>query len=324
MKITLSRLAAICPTVLIALAVFPRVVLAQDYPSHAIHIIVPYGAAGSTDFVSRLYAKDLAEQLGQSVIIDNRPGASTNIGSEVAASAPPDGYTLLITDGAYRWNSVFGPVPPFNPSTALLPIAMIAKMPFVIAASPKKKFSTLKELIADARAAPGKYTISSASVRIFVELLNSKAKMELLHIPYKGGAQAISDAISGQVDMVYAALPALWPFIQSGQLKPLGVTSLKRSAAIPDVPTVAETGVDYDISIQYVVYAPAGTPAAIRDRLAAATEKIVAQKEFAQRLLAVGSETGPSTAAQLTDANRRELVMWQQVAKQLPDLVETK
>ena len=117
MKITLSRLAAICSAVLTSrLPSFHAWSLAQNYPSHVIRIIVPFAAGGSTDFVSRLYAKDLAEQLGQSAIIDNHPGASTNIGSEIAASAPPDGYTLLITDGAYRWNSVFGPVPPFNPA----------------------------------------------------------------------------------------------------------------------------------------------------------------------------------------------------------------
>ncbi|UHL65453.1 tripartite tricarboxylate transporter substrate binding protein [Paralcaligenes sp. KSB-10] len=321
MNIHFSRLAAIIAMTLVC-GLKPA--LAESYPTRTIHIIIPYSPGGSTDFVSRLFAKNLSERLGQAVIVENRPGASTNIGSDAAAKAAPDGYTLLISDGAHIWNSVFGPKPPFNPLSALLPVSLIAQMPFVVAANPKIKFPTIKELIAAAKAAPGKFTISSASVRIFVELMNARAGMKLLHIPYKGGALAASDAIAGQVDMVFAALPALLPFIQSGKLKPLGVTSLKRSAALPSVPTLAEIGVNYDISIRYILYAPAGTPVSIQNRLAQATREIIQQKDFSQRLLAVGGEVAPSRPDELSAQIRRDLTMWQQVAKQLPDLVEIK
>jgi tripartite-type tricarboxylate transporter receptor subunit TctC len=298
--------------------------LAQSYPAKALRIVVPYAAGGSTDFTSRLFAKRLADELGKSVVVDNRPGAATNVGSEIAAKAPPDGYTLLISDGAHMWNAAFGPAPPFDPVSGLVPIALIAQMPFVVAANPKFPLNDIKELIAAAHTDPGKYTIASASVRVFVELMNSRANMKLLHVPYKGGALATSDAIGGQVDMVFAALPALNASLQGGKLKPLGVTSMKRSAALPSVPTLQEAGVDYDISIEYVLYAPAGTPSAIVDRLSRATNKIVAQQDFAQRLLTVGGETGPSTAAALMQRQQREVALWHDIAEKMPQLVELK
>jgi tripartite-type tricarboxylate transporter receptor subunit TctC len=295
---------------------------AEGYPAKPVRIVVPYAAGGSTDFVSRLFAKRLSDQLGQAVVVENRPGAATNVGSDVVAKAAPDGSTLLISDGAHTWNAAFGPAPPFDPVAALVPIALIAQMPFVVAANPKFAFNDIKELVGAARAAPGKYTIASASVRVFVELMNSRASMKLLHVPYKGGALATGDAIGGQVDMVFAALPALSGALKGGKLKPLGVTSSKRSAALPAVPTLQEAGVDYDISIQYVLYAPAGTPAPIVERLAQATQKIVAEPDFVQRLLTVGGETAPSTPAALLQSQQHEVATWREIAQKMPELVE--
>lgn len=318
MNTYLNRLAGII-VMTIATSLSPAI--AQDYPTRLIHLIVPYSAGGSTDFVARLYAKKLSERLGQAVVVDNRPGASTNIGSDVVARSTPDGYTLLFSDGAYIWNSVFGPVPPFDALTGLIPVGLVANTPFVVAANPKTKFSTMKGLIAAAKLAPGKYTISSASLRTFVELMNSRAGMKLLHIPYKGGAAATTDAIAGQVNLVYAALPVLLPFIQSGKLKPLAVTSLKRSPALASVPSLSELGVDYDISIQYVVFVPAKTSALIQARLAQATEKVTSDKDFSKKLLVAGSEAVTMPPDELRAKVRRELTMWRQVAKDLPDLV---
>ncbi|MBV6303783.1 hypothetical protein KVP10_02730 [Candidimonas humi] len=295
---------------------------AAGYPDHPIHLYVPYGAGGSTDFVARLYAKKLAEQLHQNVIVENRPGAATNIGSDAAAKASPDGYTVLLSDGAHIWNSVFGPAPSFSPLKALVPIVRVASTPFVVAANPKAPFATAKDLLAAAKAQPGKYTISSASLRLFVELLNSRAGIKLLHIPYKGGALATSDAIAGQVNMVYAALPVLLPFIHSGKLRALAVTSRHRSTALPDVPSFAELGIDYDISIHYTIYAPAGVPAAVRQKLIQATQAISQEKDFRARLLASGTEADSNHPEQLEAEARRDLAMWQQVAKERPDLVE--
>lgn len=294
---------------------------AAEYPNRAVHLVVPYAPGGSTDFVARLYAKQLSEQLHQPVIIDNRPGASTNIGSEAVARSEPDGYTLLISDGAHVWNSVFGPAPSFSPLSALIPVVRVTSTPFVVAANPKTEFSTARELIAAAKAHPGKYTISSANVRVFVELLNSRAHIKLLHVPYKGGALAASDAIAGQVDMVYAGLPVLLPFIQSGKLKALAVTSTKRSTALPKVPTIAELGINYEINIRYTVYAPAGIPRAVQDKLIKATQKVTAQKDFKARLLAAGIEADSAHPEKLEEQAREELAMWKQVAKDRPDLV---
>lgn len=315
-----ARLFAMCT---IALTTVSGGANAAEYPNRPVHLVAPYAPGGSTDFVARLYAKNLTEQLHQPVIVENRPGASTNIGSEAVAKADPDGYTLLISDGAHIWNSAFGPVPAFSPLSALIPVVRVTSTPFVVAANPKTEFSTARALIAAAKAHPGKYTISSANVRVFVELLNSRAGIKLLHIPYKGGALATSDAIAGQVDMVYAGLPVLLPFIQSGKLKALAVTSSKRSAALPEVPTISELGIDYEINIRYTIYAPAGTPRAVQDRLIKATQKITAQKDFQARLLAAGIEADSAHPEKLQAQARQELAMWKQLAKERPDLVET-
>jgi tripartite-type tricarboxylate transporter receptor subunit TctC len=296
---------------------------AQDTSSKPVRIVVPYSAGGSTDFVSRLFAKRLSDRLGQPVLVENHPGAATNLGSDVVAKAAPDGTTLLISDGAHAWNAAFGPVPPFDPVTALVPVALITQVPFVVAANPKFRIKDARDLIAAARSSPGKYTIASASLRTFVELMNARADMKLLHVPYKGGAGALADTIGGQVDMVFAALPVLYGSIQSGKLKVLSVTSRKRSKALPAVPTLQEAGVDYDVSARYVLYAPAGTPPATIERLAQVAEKVVAEPDFVQRMLSVGGETGPSTPAGLLQEQQHEVAMWRDVAQKMPELVET-
>jgi tripartite-type tricarboxylate transporter receptor subunit TctC len=316
----LRRLTAVLTT---ALVLCLQPVSAAEYPSKPIHIVVPYGAGGSTDFVSRLFAKRLSEQLGQPVLVENHPGAATNVGSDFVAKAVPDGYTLLISDGAHTWNAAFGPVPSFDAAAGLTPVSLIGQVPFVVAANPKFGMNDVKDLIAAARAAPGKYTIGSAALRVFVEVMNARAHMKLLHVPYKGGAAATADTIGGQVDTVFAALPVLYPLIRSGKLKPLGVTSAKRSAALPTVPTLQEAGIEYDVSARYVLYAPGGTPPAVVERLSQASQKIVSQPEFARQLLTVGGETGSSTPAALQQEQEREVAMWRDVAHKMPELVET-
>lgn len=317
-----SPMVRLAMTVAAALALHLQPAAAQDPAGRPLRVVVPYSAGGSTDFVARLFARKLAERLGQPVLVENHPGAATNLGSDLVAKAAPDGSTLLVSDGAHAWNAAFGPVPPFDPAAALVPVALIAQVPFVVAANPRFGIADVKELIAAARSRPGKYTIASASLRTFVELMNARSDMKLLHVPYKGGAGATADTIGGQVDMVFAALPVLYGSIRSGKLKPLGVTSRRRSTALPKVPTLQEAGVDYDISARYVLYAPAGTPAAVVDRLAQAARGIVAEPEFAQRLLTVGGETGPSTPAGLLQEQQRAVAMWREVARTMPELVD--
>ncbi len=295
---------------------------AQDrYPSQPIRIVVPYPAGGSTDLIARQLAEQLGKELGQTVVIDNRPGGGTNIGAETVARTKPDGYTLLFANNSQVLNPHFGPVPSFELS-ALQPISLVSRVAFVVAANPKTPFNTGAELLAAAKAAPGKLTVSSAQLDLYVELLNRKAEISLLHVPYKGGAPATTDAISGQVNMVFALTPVLLPHIQAGRLKALAVTTGKRLNALPDVPTLTELGVDYDISIWYGLMAPAGTPKAIIDRLAAATQKIMSSPDMMARNRAGGSEPAWSTPEEFQAQLRRESAFWQQTARAMPHLVQ--
>lgn len=310
--------------VLLAVATsYPGPAAAQNYPDQPVRLVVPYPPGGSTDLIARLYAEKLSKELGQAVIVDNRPGAATNIGSEAVARAKPDGYTILFGGDGPTINSVFGPSPSFDPLTAFAPISLITRVPFVIAANPKAPFSNIKEFLAAARSVPGKYSISSAQLNLYVELLKNRAGVHLLHIPYKGGAQAATDAIAGQVDSVYALVPVLLPHIQAGKLKPLGITSSKRLEALPATPTLVENGVDYDITIWYGLLAPAGTPNSIVNRLAAATQSIVAKPDFVQKLSVVGAVATSSQPAELSAQMGAEKAAWQTAARTIPGLLQS-
>ena len=304
---------------IIAAGIAPAV--AQEYPTQPLRIVIPYPPAGSTDFVARHFANLLAKELGQSVVVDNRPGAATNIGAEAVAKARPDGYTLLFGSNGLTANPIFGPMPPFDPKSAFDPISLIARVPFIVAANKNFAFSTPQELIAAAKAAPGKFTVSSAQLDLYVEWLKNRAGINLLHIPYKGGAPATTDAISGQVDMVYALVPVILPHLQGGRLKAIGVTSTQRIAALPAVPTFVESGVGYDISAWYGLLAPAGTPKAVVNRLALATQKIVADPEFVKKMNPNGVVAISNTPEEFRAFLIGEVALWQQIAKDMPNLV---
>lgn len=308
-----------CPALLAG--AFAAGALAQDrWPSQPVKVVVPYPAGGSTDLVARLVGEQLGRELGQPVVIENRPGGGTNIAAESVARAKPDGYTLLFANNAQVLNNYFGPTPSFELS-ALDPVSLVAHVAFIVAANPRTPFNTGAELLAAARAAPGKLTISSAQLDLYVELLNSKAGISLMHIPYKGGAAATTDAISGQVNMVFALVPVLQPHIQAGKLKALAVTSPKRLPSLPEVPTLKELGVDYDFTIWYGLMAPAGTPKAVVDRLAAATHKVLAQPELGARIRNGGAEPAWSKPEEFQAQLKRDAAFWQQTAKAMPHLV---
>lgn len=308
-----------CPALLAG--AFAAGALAQDrWPSQPVKVVVPYPAGGSTDLVARLVGEQLGRELGQPVVIENRPGGGTNIAAESVARAKPDGYTLLFANNAQVLNNYFGPTPSFELS-ALDPVSLVAHVAFIVAANPRTPFNTGAELLAAARAAPGKLTISSAQLDLYVELLNSKAGISLMHIPYKGGAAATTDAISGQVNMVFALVPVLQPHIQAGKLKALAVTSPKRLPSLPEVPTLNDLGVDYDFTIWYGLMAPAGTPKAVVDRLAAATHKVLDQPELAARIRNGGAEPAWSKPEEFQAQLKRDAAFWQQTAKAMPHLV---
>ncbi len=294
----------------------------EPWPTQAVKIVVPYAPGGSADAFARLFGEQLARELSQVVIIDNRPGASTNIGAAAVVKARPDGYTLLLGSLQQVLSPVFGPDPGFELLTSFEAVSLLTHLPFVVAAHPAMAFNDARGLVAAARAAPGTLSISSAQLDMFVELLNGKAGIKLLNVPYKGGAPATTDAISGQVNMVYAGVPVLLPHIQAGKLKALAVTTVSRVGSLPDVPTFVESGVDYDIAAWYGLLAPAGTPKPIIERLARASKSVMTRSEMVQKVRALGLEPATSRPDELQQLLRKDLVFWQAVAKSMPNLVQ--
>lgn len=295
---------------------------AQKYPDNPIHLVVPFPPGGSTDLVARQYAKFLSDELDNvSVIVDNRPGASNNIGDEWVGKAKPDGYTLLFAQPNLVLNPIFGPRPSFDVVKALAPVSIIARVPYIVAAGPKAPFSNVKDFIAASKAKPGTYTISSAQLDYYVGLLQSKAQIKLLHVPYKGGAQAMTDTSAGTVDTIMALAPVLMPYVQGGRLKPIAVASDKRIELLPAVPTFAESGVDFDTTIWYGLLVPAQTPASIVKRLAQASHQVAIGSGFAQSLRALGVQPVGSTPAEFAAQMRAEAALGQKTAKENPGLV---
>lgn len=322
MRSTLTR--GMTLVLALLLAATGAVLAAQDYPTQPVRLIVPYPPGGTTDMIARLYADNLGRELGQPVVVDNRPGASTNIGSDAVAKAKPDGHTVLFASGGPTMNSVFGPKPPFDPAQSLEPISLIARVPFMLAANPKAPFGNAREMIAAAKATPDKFSVSSAQLNVYVELLMTQASVKLLHVPYKGGAQAVTDATAGQVDMVFALLPVLLPQVQSGNLKPLGLSSTQRLATVlPGVPTFTESGVDFTIDTWYGLQAPAGTPAPVVERLLQATHRIVSQPAFAEKLAVTGAQAVSSQPAEMRKLMTDQKAMWERLAAKVPALLET-
>jgi tripartite-type tricarboxylate transporter receptor subunit TctC len=296
---------------------------ADTYPNQTVHIVVPFPPGGTTDLIARQYSEYLTRDFGQSVIIDNRPGAATNIGAESVARSKPDGLTLLFGGVNQTINPAMGPFPPFDLFGSLEPVSLVAKVPYILAANPSVPFSNPKELLAAAKAEPGKLTVSSAQLDVYIELLKARAGINLLHVPYKGGAPATADAISGQVNMVFAQVPVLIPQIQGGKLKAIAVTSPKRIASLPNTATLVESGIDYDISGWYGILVPVGTPKAIIERLQGATRKIAATPEFIEKLRLGGATAEASRPAEFKRQLQDELVFWSQIAKAMPGLVNS-
>jgi tripartite-type tricarboxylate transporter receptor subunit TctC len=292
----------------VAASAWSTVARAQGaYPIRPVKMIVPYPPGGSTDILARGFAEQLSRQLGQPVVIDNRPGAQTNIGTEAAARSTPDGYTIYFGTSGLATNPHFGPVPAIDVFKDLSPIGMVASMSFLVAANPAVQASDGASLIALARARPGKVTIASASLETQVLTLNRRARIDLMHVPYKGGAQAAADTMAGHVDTVIALVPVLLPHLQSGKLKPLALCSPRRSASIPNVQTFLEAGVrDAPAPSWFAMFAPAGVPEPILARLASATQAAASAPELVARMTAQGIDMQTSSPAELAETLRRD------------------
>ncbi len=305
----------------IFLALFPTAAQAADaYPSRPIRMIVAYPPGGGTDQVGRVMAEQLTQTLGQQVVVDNRGGATGNIGTELAARAAPDGYTLLMGNVAPNAVNVslFKKLG-FDPVKDFAPVSLVAITPNILVAHPSLPVKTVKELIALAKAKPGALNFPSAGVgsssHLAGELLKSLAGISMVHIPFKGGGPALVATISGEVQIMFATMPAAMPHVKSGKVRPVAVTTTKRSQAMPDLPTIAESGVKgYDAATWYGLLAPAGTAKAIVDRLHVDTVKILAGPTR-QRLEVQGFEPDGGTPAAFAAYIKAEITKWAKVIR---------
>jgi tripartite-type tricarboxylate transporter receptor subunit TctC len=294
---------------------------AQTYPNRAVRLIVPFAAGGSTDIIGRTVGQKLNEMWGQPVLVDNRPGGSTVIGTDAVAKAAPDGYTLLITPAPFTIVPSLIAKLPYDPARDFEPITLINTTPLVIVVHPGVPAKSIKELIALAKSRPGTLNYGSSgaggSNHLAGELFNAMAGVKIVHIPYKGNAPALADLVGGHVDAVFNGLTSAMPLIKSGRLRALAVTSLARAGALPDMPTLDELGLK---GFQAVAWngltAPARTPKEVIARLNADVIKVVRSAELAERLKAEGSDPVGNSPAQYAAFLRDEIAKWAKVIKQ--------
>jgi tripartite-type tricarboxylate transporter receptor subunit TctC len=294
--------------------------LAQDkWPSKPITFIVPFPAGGTTDVLARLIGQKLGAVLGTTIVVDNRGGAGGSVGSEMASRAAPDGYTLVGgTVSSHAINVSLYPKLGYDPVKSFTPITLIGTNPTVLVVNQASPYKTLADVIAAGKA---KKPLTSASAgsgtsqHLSLELLKSKAGIDITHIPYKGSGPAIQDVMAGQVDMMFDTTVVAGPHIDSGKLRALAVTSAKRQPNMPNVPAVAETVPGYEVISWQAIFAPAGTPQPIVDRLHSEIAKILAEPDVRERLAKLGMQGADMTTAQVAEFQKAEVAKWAQVIK---------
>jgi tripartite-type tricarboxylate transporter receptor subunit TctC len=305
----------------VALACCVLLAHAQQYPARPVRMVVPFAPGGPNDIIARLIGQRLAEALGQQVVIDNRPGGGGNIGTEAVAKAPPDGYTLLSAGaGSLIMNPLLMKVP-YDTARDFAPISLMASAPNVLVVHPSVSAHTVKELIALARAQPGRLNYASSgagsSAHVAVALFASMAGVDLAHVPYRGTGPGVNDLLGGQVQLAIFGIPPVLPHIKSGKLRALGVSGKRRSAELPEVPTIDEAGVPgYEVSLWYGLLAPAGTPPAIVARLSSEVAKIVRVPDMREKLAAQGAEPGGGTPEDYAAVIRADSVLWTRVIRE--------
>ena len=290
-------------------------VMAQTYPSKPVRFIVPFAAGGSADIVARVIAPKLGEQLGQQIVIDNRPGASAIIGVEAGAKAAPDGYTVTLGGfSSHVINAFLFPKLPYDPVRDFVAITVLTRIPNVLSAHPSVPIKNIRELIAFAKLHPGEITYASSgsgsSQHLSGVLLQKLTGISITHVPYRSGAPAVTDLLGGHVATMFATMPAAVPHIRSGRLRPIGVTSATRSPALPAVPAIGETVKGYDIATYYSAHVPAGTPKDIVARLYAAFAKVLLTPEIKERLAADGAEAVANTPDEFAAQLKADHARW--------------
>ena len=295
--------------------------VAQTYPEKAVHLIVPFSAGSAVDTLARVPGQKLAELWGQALVVDNRTGANTIIGTEAAAKAAPDGYTLLLTnDAALATNPALYPKLPYAPLRDFAPITLGASIPVVLVAHASQPYASVQELVAYAKANPGKLHYASggngSAQHVPMEMFKQIAGIDLVHVPYKGLGPAFNDVISGQIPIMFAGLSNTPPHIKAGRIRALAIGSARRSSAMPDVPTMQEAGVPgFDYSAWAGVLAPAGTPPAIVQKVNADWARVIAMPEVRDKLVALGFELTPTSPAEFGEMIRREMAKVAKVVK---------
>ncbi len=316
---SICRLSALA----VAGAIFaPLVVHAQDtWPSKPITYVVPFPAGGTTDTLARLIAQKLGPALGTTIVVENRAGAGGNIGSDAVAKAAPDGYTILGgTISSHAINASLYPKLPYDPLKSFAPITLIGTNANVLVVASSSPYQNLNDLIAAARAKPGSLSFASAgngtSQHLSGELFKSMASIDIVHVPYRGSAPAIQDVMGGQVPFMFDTSVVAAPFIEGGKLRALAVTSGKRAAVLPNVPTMAEGGIaNYDVVSWQAIFAPAGTPTAIVQRLHAEIAKIIKSAEMQERFAKLGLDPSGMTPSELAKFQASEISKWAAVIK---------
>jgi tripartite-type tricarboxylate transporter receptor subunit TctC len=303
------------------LPIVPVVAAAQGgYPSKSIRFVVPFAPGGGTDIIGRIVAQGLNESFAQPVVVDNRGGAGSTLGTEIAARSPADGYTLLFGNISLAFNATLYTKLRYDTLRDLAPITLAAVQPNILVIHPGIPARTLKEFIDLARASPGKFNYASAGTgsgtHLAAELLKLLTKIDIVHVPYKGTGPALTDLLGGQVNMMVSTFASALPHVKSGRMRALGVTTAKRSPATPDVPTLIEGGVPgYDYSTWYGLLAPAGTPKPVIDRLLAATHQVLRRDDIRQRLEQQGVDPVMNTPAEFAAYLRSEIEKWGKVVK---------
>lgn len=303
-----------------ALALLASGAWAQPYPSHPVRMVVPFAPGGATDIIARIVAQKLADRLGQSVVVENKPGAGTTIGNAEVAKAKPDGYTFLFAPTPFVISQVVYPKLPYDPQKDFAPVSLLAVSPFILVVNAAFPARTTAELVAIAKAKPGTVTFASAGngtvPHLAGELFRLRAGVDIVHVPYKGGGPAIVDLVSGQVPMMFATPIEVSPHVQSGKLRVLGTTSLARLAAMPDVPTLSESGYpDFEVLSFFGVLAPAGTPPEIVDRVAADLAAVMELPDVRERFAQQSAEARVLGPAAFSAFLARERDKWTDIVK---------
>jgi tripartite-type tricarboxylate transporter receptor subunit TctC len=312
---------AIVATLAVAFAAHSQTTApAAKYPTRPVKLVVPFSPGGATDVIARVLGQKLTELWSQPIIVENRPGATGAIALEFVAKSPPDGYTLLLgTASTHSFSPAITTKLPYDPVSDFAPISLVATLPNMLVVHPSVPANTVAEFIALAKANPGKYNFASSgigsSMHVAGELFKLMTGTDMTHVPYKGSGAALSDLLAGRVQSDFDSMPVVWPHVQTGQLKALGVASLERQAAAPNVPAIAETVPGFEVNSWIGIFAPAHTPPDILRKVQADMARVATMPEFRQKLFELGATAVSNTPAEFAAFFKKDAEKWRNVVK---------